>query len=372
MYITGDDRARLRTAQDTLLNPHRYPSAEGWLRAVNLACKTLLNAPHSSFLFFDGEQLHYYSEDSDSDAIDFLKRTIVGIPDEGAFLVDNDLLQLGHIARRRMGPNTMYVEAFHDSIGIEAVDAFNVYNEVIVPAKLAYPIALSMPTRQGEAVLSLLFEEPPSSDRIERGVYFTQSLLPAFVTGVNGYLAGVQARNAVFASFESIPAGIVVYDSAGRQVFHNQHWQMMLGDETRRSDLSSCADALASRMLVSHAPRKSQEDNPAISVDSFVTPLAAYHAQAFLLPEHELGRPFVAVYVTRRVRGLLCSVAIRYGLSRRECEIAELVLEGKPNKTCAAELHISIHTVRRHVESILHKTHAPTRQALMAHLLEVA
>ncbi len=374
MYITGQDRAQLRVARDTLLHPHRHGKIEEWLHASNAACKQLLDAPHSTFFFFDGEELHYYTDDSDPDAIAFLKGTIVSIPEEGAFEIDNDLMRLGHLARRQMGPGTMFIDDFHDSIGIKSVNTFDVFNEVIVPAGLAYPVSMGMPTRQGEAVLSLLYEDRPSSACIERGVHLLKALLPAFVTGVNSFHAGIQARKAVFATFEQIPAGISVYDSAGRQVFGSRHWQVMLGDEVRADDLRTCADGLAMRMLALKAPRKSQplRDVPTVSIDALITPLATYHAQAFFLPEHELGRPYVAVYITRRARGLLGSVAARYGLSRRECEIAELVLEGKTNKTIAAELHISVHTVRRHVEAILSKTGTPTRQALMARWLEAA
>ncbi len=50
-----------------------------------------------------------------------------------------------------------------------------------------------------------------------------------------------------------------------------------------------------------------------------------------------------------------------HGLTRRELQIAGLLIEGWPNQRIAAALYIADRTVATHVEHILAKLHAPTR-----------
>lgn len=54
-----------------------------------------------------------------------------------------------------------------------------------------------------------------------------------------------------------------------------------------------------------------------------------------------------------------------HGLSRREMEVLEFVLEGKCNKEIAAELNITVRTAKFHVSSILVKTGCERRQQLI-------
>ncbi|HET8599734.1 MAG TPA: LuxR C-terminal-related transcriptional regulator, partial [Segeticoccus sp.] len=63
-------------------------------------------------------------------------------------------------------------------------------------------------------------------------------------------------------------------------------------------------------------------------------------------------------------------------LSQRELEILAALADGKSRQRIAAECHISVHTVRTHVQHILGKLHAPTtlaavRLAREAGLLEL-
>lgn len=55
-------------------------------------------------------------------------------------------------------------------------------------------------------------------------------------------------------------------------------------------------------------------------------------------------------------------------LTRRECEICRLVIEGLTNKEIALEVHCSEGTVKNHVHSILSKLDVPRRGALYHHI----
>jgi DNA-binding CsgD family transcriptional regulator len=57
------------------------------------------------------------------------------------------------------------------------------------------------------------------------------------------------------------------------------------------------------------------------------------------------------------------------GLTPREHEVAELVLEGLTNRTIADRLTLAEYTVETHVKRILTKVDVPTRSALVAKIL---
>jgi DNA-binding NarL/FixJ family response regulator len=52
------------------------------------------------------------------------------------------------------------------------------------------------------------------------------------------------------------------------------------------------------------------------------------------------------------------------GLTERECQIVRLVIEGKPNKVIAYELHLTEGTVKEYVSRILRKLQMGNRVEL--------
>ena len=54
------------------------------------------------------------------------------------------------------------------------------------------------------------------------------------------------------------------------------------------------------------------------------------------------------------------------GLTSREREVLDCVLKGMTNVEIAAELFVSIHTIKAHLYSIYHKFDVGSRSALMA------
>jgi DNA-binding CsgD family transcriptional regulator len=59
-------------------------------------------------------------------------------------------------------------------------------------------------------------------------------------------------------------------------------------------------------------------------------------------------------------------ILLAYGLTRREGEVAQLVLQGKPTKQLARQLHISEHTVEDHLKAIFAKVGVGSRGELTA------
>lgn len=73
-------------------------------------------------------------------------------------------------------------------------------------------------------------------------------------------------------------------------------------------------------------------------------------------------------YFLRKLRRLTEATGPQYkGLSKRELEVLELLLEGKTNKEIAQTLYISFDTVKTHRKNILLKTNARNTAALISH-----
>jgi len=58
----------------------------------------------------------------------------------------------------------------------------------------------------------------------------------------------------------------------------------------------------------------------------------------------------------------------RIGVTAREYDVLELVVDGLPNKVIADRLFLSVRTVETHVARLLQRTGAADRGALGAHL----
>jgi len=58
------------------------------------------------------------------------------------------------------------------------------------------------------------------------------------------------------------------------------------------------------------------------------------------------------------------------GLTRRELEVLQLIVQGKSNKHIASDLNRSLATVATHVRSILSKTHTANRTEAAAFAAE--
>jgi DNA-binding NarL/FixJ family response regulator len=54
-------------------------------------------------------------------------------------------------------------------------------------------------------------------------------------------------------------------------------------------------------------------------------------------------------------------LAARFGLTRREVEVARLLAQGRSNETIARELNISAHTARHHTQRVLSKLEVHSR-----------
>jgi DNA-binding CsgD family transcriptional regulator len=108
------------------------------------------------------------------------------------------------------------------------------------------------------------------------------------------------------------------------------------------------------RLYVSRAARADRWGDPVAWLTSAVDSLSAHGFEDLAERGRAmLGRPSPS--------GLA-----RLGVTARESEVLHLVADGLSNKDIAAALYVSPRTVEKHVESLLRKTGARSRTALVA------
>lgn len=369
MYISPDDTKLLKDLSNTFLNPCEHDETESWLGSLNKICRELTQAERSTFFLPDHNLLYYYSEDADPAAIDILKATVSDIPHVGDLAISDDLLRRGHLKRRRMAPMVTSFDQFESIFPGKDVSEFDIFNDVIVPGGLAYPIAMAVPLNKGESIQSMLYAKRPAYEVIEKAMFLLEKALPSFICGVNGYLSVSAVRHSLYSAFDNFKEAVLIVTTDNQLVYTNESWQSYLDDEEERDMLKSFVHCLGAEQLSSLQKKKGDKDFSS-PLETLKTNMALYKAEVFYLSEQTLGKLYLAIRIFRKITGFVRSAALLFSLSARECEVAEHLIRGESNKSIAKHLFISEFTVRRHVESILRKLRISSRAAVLPALLQ--
>jgi DNA-binding CsgD family transcriptional regulator len=165
---------------------------------------------------------------------------------------------------------------------------------------------------------------------------------------------------------DAIGAALAVYDvEACRGVHVTSRWVQLIGPDPERASVEQAAVRLARHL----APRagalhhQSHEGPPRPNAD-VRTALGTYVLSGICAAAGLFGaRPAVVVSLERNPPGILGDAALRerFGLSRREVEVARLIATGLSNRAVAKRLGLSPHTVRHHGERVFDKLGVRTR-----------
>lgn len=98
-----------------------------------------------------------------------------------------------------------------------------------------------------------------------------------------------------------------------------------------------------------------------INADKFLEDLRSILAGEVVLPP-KLARQLLQEFAGRATPSVIPAEEIFPGLTLREREVLELIVQGQSNKAISSELCISLSTTKSHVKSILSKLHAVSRK----------
>jgi DNA-binding CsgD family transcriptional regulator len=177
---------------------------------------------------------------------------------------------------------------------------------------------------------------------------------------------------AMMVAMDLLDRGVCVTDGQGRMLFENAVLRRELsGGSARALDEAMCdlRQAVLARML-GHGEERRPDARLSVQVR---TDTAQYEVQAIALAEAIPGLSLTVVMTVRARRPhRMTPDALRaaHGLTARETRIATLLGGGARTREIAESLGISVHTARRHVESVLKKLGVHSRSEVRERLNE--
>lgn len=370
--LTPTDLAHCEALSRTLLSPLAAPSINDWRRDVGRAVRTLFRGDAVLFLLPGADGL-VYSDDAPTVASAFASY-LTTTPD-GLLSVADPVLGPWAENRRRAGLDVFDRQANAQLVVQAGHDPFEspLIHDVLLKNGLTDYEALFTNAGGGEALLWILREKPGTSPFGARSTEVLRTFLPAFRAGLDALGRLTAHRTAL----DAIREPLAVYGLDGRELFRTAALGALLREEPEQDRLREgmqLAAAQAPRLYLPGAELGGASFAPATRTVS--TQRGLYTLRATVIGAGLFsGDESVMVAVDAPAAPSVPApnvLAQRFGLTRREAEVAGLLGEGCTNAAVAERLFISPHTAKRHVERVLDKLGVPSRAGVLSRLLQPA
>lgn len=346
VLLSSEDLRLTDAAMRALLTPLDHESVDAWRAAVLRKARELLRADTGSFLV-DAEWAEpVYSDGVGPDVVNAYRE----------YFHERDYGLA--VRRREIGAEVWTTDLLWDRPTLERSEYWNDYK---VPNRLFHAIGVTLDAEPGRPGAALHFHHAsPGAEFGERERALLRLLTPALRVGVDVLRRVAEARRQSAAILDALQEGAAVFDVDGRCVHQNGALGRLLEADPRQDVLSRAVTRLAATVGATPLP----DAEPVVPATEVATGTGRYRLAASVLPEGTCGagRP-VIVTVLRASPAPVSAEAItaRFGLTRRESEVAALLVHGRSNAEVAGALSISTHTARHHTESILVKLGAKSR-----------
>lgn len=372
MHLTAEDLTRCEEASHVLLSPLAAPTLDDWCRAIAGALRLLLHADRA-VIGIPTESGYVHAENVDDATLAAYQYYVETSLVEGAGSPD-PLCDLFARRRRALGVE-VYNPAMADRILDGKLSESGLYNDVWVGRRLfdVHALHTTLPTADGaiDMAASVSYEHPGRVPFGGEALPVLRMLLPAFKAGLHA----LRRLHAHRAFLDELPEPLAVFDVDGSEQYRNAALTRLLASDPQGGEVMAAAHRLA-RSRARHTFLNSHEEPLEAPLLSMSTAHGRYTLRAALLGLSPFGQEGgVVVTVSRAaVPALPTADALRerYGLTRREAEVALLLAEGYANAEIAERLFISPHTARRHTEQVFGKLGLNTRKALAMRLLKAA
>jgi DNA-binding CsgD family transcriptional regulator len=359
LELSSSEIRGLEVALKTLASPFHFSGVSEWRAASRHAVATLVKADKSGSLYPFGDDALVQVAPEDTWAAE-------------AYAAHYHAQDTGWLQRRReLGLEVAHWSQVYD---MRTLSRTEIYNDWSKPAGFLDAISLTVDFPESPMPAGMLFyhSREGGPEFGERGLTLLRMLHPAFKAGVSACRQLARVRNALSLMVDQAGGAMFIIDREGRVLHENNAMGRLLTSEPEavrvRGEASRLGRSLAARL----APRKASAPPavPNVFTRELRTSLGCYSLRAIFLPEGLFDRS-ETIGVT--IEGLRSSRVHddgreRYGLTRREAEVARLLARGLSNRALAAELGISAHTAMRHTERVLEKLHVHSRAAVAAEL----
>lgn len=367
LHLSVPDLERLERAHTTLLSPLLHRDRAAWVADLGPRLMELFHGDHLVLILPCSDGLDWYTSNLRPETERGIRR-FVETPIEELRRWDPVITRMEE-RRRVLGWEAFRMDmldhVLEDRLPYRRTSYFQ---EIIAAAKIRDSRNLNVQVSAGAAYLCVSRERGPDDDPLgAAGLPMLRLLLPAFRAGVEMLLRWEGERDRMAALLDRFPAALMLVSAAGKELHRNLALARIL-------DADPSVDKIVAQLRrAARAVNHEEPDGFAFADQQISTSVGRFQIRTSIAPQEAFGEGVVLVALERTAVTLPSVETLqRYsGLTRREAEIALLLANGSSNRELAARLHLSVHTVRHHTESIFLKLDIHTRREIRARLLAI-
>jgi DNA-binding CsgD family transcriptional regulator len=371
LHLTASDVARCEAVSRTLLSPLSAPSVDEWRREVNRTLRDLFRVDHVVFgLGHSGD--YFLCDDMDRGTMQSFTRLVLEASTAPKGKSPDPYLTTLFEQRQRRGIRVYDTHMADEMVGTSHRRS-TLYNEVFVPYRLNNFLAVNTLVPHGEARLGLGYRHDSPEPFADSAVMLLTAFVPALKAGVEALTRLDAHRTAL----DNLHEPLLIVDENGRELHRNRTLTRLLDPDAERERVLGEARFLARRLGTLGFPVPGfQNQTPfAPGIREVHTQHGHYRLRGTVVAPGLFAASGVVMIAveTRQAAPALPppeTLRARYGLTRREAEVALLLAEGLSNDEIADRLFISTHTARHHTENVLAKLALPSRKGLALKLMQ--
>lgn len=343
-----------------MLAPLEAETADTWRKQVNEAVRDLVGGDESISLLPTGNRLFLSEEDPDlaQGVEDFITEY-----SPSGILVSDPVVNLWQRMRRESTMETFSWASnarMIGGVGYRMEDS-PMISDVLAARGIRDFVGMSPDVAFGDVLVWILFKRHDQARFGEHTQMLLHTLLPQLKAGLDSLIRFDAQR----ASLDELSDAVIVYGADRREIHRNASFVRLCGLDPDHESIIGATRSIANSLHPLVFPGRRASHVPGIR--KITTASASYELKGTLLPPGAFGGDAsVMVLVTRVGVELPDSDTLRerFGLSRREAEVALLLAEGLSNADIADRLFLSPHTARRHTANIYDKLGVNTRKGL--------
>jgi DNA-binding CsgD family transcriptional regulator len=359
--LSTRDLALLSQTMKVLASPLSAPSRESWRAAANSSLRELIGADSAGFLLPVRDGPFVFSEEHDGESLQRYPDLRPPALEDGRSAFESAIGRgastLAEIYEGR--PERYYASEYYNE--------YSGPNGAHDSISMLFGVAVDgpMPVAGVQVWLST-----PSRRFSERQAALARLAMPALQAGTGHLLQWAQCHTRLLDALDDLGHAVMVVDASDVAVHRTPALERMLGDDGQKETLEAALREFARSL--SDISRGAFGDLPPRLYREVATERARYRLSGSLYREPSSADMLALVSLERTTSVMRSESELRsmYRLTRAEYRLVPWLVAGLSSAEIAQRLSISVHTVRRHIESILLKTGTSSRTALVRIVLK--